>query len=282
MDSTAKSRIVTMRSKQLLYITEEYNAILQNGVTRGAVLPSLEQQAKQNLFLATLKALGIWPLLDTLYVFLTDGDNVYARINWKNPLTFYYAPGGGSVLPTFTPNNGFKGNGVNMSLRNFWRPSLDGVNFNSTSAGLGGDFSERTTPTSNQFEMGAWDGSFNQVGLNMLNNASFLDGTIFDAFNSNPSVAPGSGFIHIKRTGSVFDSTQSAWRDGNFLKATFRSQDLATVNRYLDLLARPAFGGGDPAAGFSESRVKMCWTGSALTGNELNFYNAWNTYKSSL
>ena len=71
-----------------------YQAVLTYATSLGYALPSIRQQKLQNRFLKHLKNYGIWDKLDLLYVFASDGDSNFIRLNWKNPdvSTYTYAP----------------------------------------------------------------------------------------------------------------------------------------------------------------------------------------------
>lgn len=73
-----------------------YQAILTYATGLGYALPSVQQQKFQNRFLKHLKNYGIWDKLDLLYVFASDGDSNFIRLNWKNPgvSTYIYSSSG--------------------------------------------------------------------------------------------------------------------------------------------------------------------------------------------
>lgn len=73
-----------------------YQAVLTYATSLGYALPSLGQQKLQNRFLKHLKNYGIWDKLDLLYVFASNGDSNFIRLNWKNPgvSTYIYTSSG--------------------------------------------------------------------------------------------------------------------------------------------------------------------------------------------
>lgn len=102
----------------------DYIAILDYATTQGYTLPSESQQILQNQLVIDLKDGGIWSKLDTFAVFATDGDSDFALIDWKR-LTQYTAVNS----PTFTTNEGFKGDGVAAYLSNNFNPTSQGTNY---------------------------------------------------------------------------------------------------------------------------------------------------------
>jgi hypothetical protein len=110
---------------------EDYQAVLDYATTQVPpyTLPSLSQQVLQNQLVIDLKDAGIWSKLDTFAVFATDGDSDFALIDWKR-LSQYTAVNS----PTFTTNEGFKGNGVSAYLNNNFNPTTNGVNYTQNDA----------------------------------------------------------------------------------------------------------------------------------------------------
>jgi hypothetical protein len=85
----------------------DYQAVLDYATTQGYTLPSASQQLLQNQLVVDLKDGGVWSKLDTFAVFATDGNEDFALIDWIR-LSQYTAVNS----PTFTTNEGFKGDGV--------------------------------------------------------------------------------------------------------------------------------------------------------------------------
>jgi hypothetical protein len=90
----------------------DYQAILTYASTQGFTPPSDIQKTYQNQLVVDLKNAGIWTDLDIFYVFATDGDENYAKINWKNPNVYNIIENG---AVDFTTNIGFKTNTTNVS-----------------------------------------------------------------------------------------------------------------------------------------------------------------------
>ena len=102
----------------------DYQAVLNYAIAQGYTLPSSSQQILQNQLLVDLKSAGIWDKLDTFANFATDGSSDFALIDWKR-LTQYTAVNS----PTFTANQGFKGNGTSSYIDTNFTPSTNGVNY---------------------------------------------------------------------------------------------------------------------------------------------------------
>jgi lysophospholipase L1-like esterase len=110
----------------------DYQAILDYATTQGYTLPSIGQQALQNQMLIDLKLAGVWSKLDTFAKFDTDGNSSFALIDWKR-LTQYTAVNN----PTFTPNQGFTGNGTSNYIDTNYNPFSQAVNFGLNNATVG-------------------------------------------------------------------------------------------------------------------------------------------------
>lgn len=86
--------------------SEEYQAVLDAGV---GTAPSTAIKAKDNTCINELNEAGILERLDVFYMFSTDGDSVFASLNWMAVESFKCNIMGS---PTFTANGGFTGNGT--------------------------------------------------------------------------------------------------------------------------------------------------------------------------
>ena len=98
----------------------DYQAVLDYATTQGYTLPSASQQALQNQLVLDLKSGGIWSKLDIFYTFATDGDSDFATLNWKAPSNYQITK---VNSPTFTTNDGFKGDGTSSHLDTGWNES---------------------------------------------------------------------------------------------------------------------------------------------------------------
>jgi hypothetical protein len=96
--------------------------------------PDVARQALINTLIVQLKADGIWPLLDILYVVAAHAAQP-ARLNWKNPTGPFNLAA--ISAPTFTVDRGYEGNGTTSYLDTGWAP-IGGVQFLLNSAHLAG------------------------------------------------------------------------------------------------------------------------------------------------
>jgi hypothetical protein len=110
----------------------DYQAILDYATTQSYTLPSDSQKLLQNQLVIDLKAGGIWSKLDTFANFATDGSSDFALIDWKR-LTQYTAVNS----PSFTTNQGFKGNGTSSHIDTNFNAFNDGVQYTQDNASRG-------------------------------------------------------------------------------------------------------------------------------------------------
>jgi len=92
--------------------------------------PVAARQELINRFVVSLKAAGVWSLLDVLYVFAAH-DSQAALINWKNPGTFNGTANG---TLTFTTDRGFTGDGSTGFIDTGFNPTTSGGNLTLNSA----------------------------------------------------------------------------------------------------------------------------------------------------
>jgi hypothetical protein len=106
-------------------IDADYYAVLSRGTTLGYTLPDATLQGKQNTLVISLKSAGIWNKLDILKIYATNNSNM-ATLNWKAPASHQ------TTLvnsPTFTANQGFKGNASTSYLNTNFNPATSGVQY---------------------------------------------------------------------------------------------------------------------------------------------------------
>ena len=111
----------------------DYQALLNYANTQGYTLPTAAQQFDQNNLIQVLKTNDTWAKLDLFYLFMTDGDEDFAGLNWKSPSTFKINP---VNSPTFTSNIGYTGNGTDQYLETGWA-TTSGSNFTQNAASHG-------------------------------------------------------------------------------------------------------------------------------------------------
>jgi hypothetical protein len=160
-------------------VNAEYDTILEYAILQGYTLPSVDQQALQNQLISDLKNAGIWNKLDIFYVFATNGDQNFARLNWKNPSL--YRTTNVTSDPIFRTNIGFTG--PNRLNTNF--PSTNGVNYTLNDASrhawvyfsYGGNQRIDSAIISNDNTMENRNGSYQSINSSQVATATNLSGT---------------------------------------------------------------------------------------------------------
>jgi hypothetical protein len=239
----------------------DYQAILDYATTQGYTLPSPGQQIKQNTLLSSLKTLGIWGKLDSFANFATDGNFNFALIDWKN-LTQYTAVNS----PTFTSNVGFLTNGTNSYINTNKAP---GPNFILNSASEFKWVNNNIDSSGGTVISGARSTSAT-ANLYEVNPTSIF-------VNSNVSLSVTSnnlaGFRHLNRA----NSTQIQ-RFVNGVGLTGTQASTVVVNRIPFIGALNA----GSATGFETNSFSIYGFGGNLSAEATDFYNAINTYITSL
>jgi hypothetical protein len=69
------------------YVNSEMEDILDYATANNYCKPTLLQRMQQDSLITDLKFSGYWTEMDVFYVFATNGDSMYASINWINPGT---------------------------------------------------------------------------------------------------------------------------------------------------------------------------------------------------
>ena len=236
----------------------DYQRVLNYASTQGYSLPSAAQQTKQNKLLVDLKAAGIWSHLDTFAVFATDGNSDFALIDWKR-LTQYTA----FNSPTFSTNGGFTGNGTSSYIDTNFNPTVGTNNYLLNDAGRFYWVDNRTGVQ--------WEG-VSTGGVNDSRNAT----TTLIRINQGTSGLSGlnvtfdvDGFHAINRTSStnveLFTNTTQFSR-------TSTSTSIFNANQFI-------LRGGNT---YNGSRFRMYAMGGNLVAENTDFYNALNTYFTSL
>jgi len=172
----------------------DYQAVLDYATLQGYTLPSASGQTLQNDLVVELKSAGIWSDLDIFYVMATDGDEDFAKLNWKQPSSFNLVENG-SV--NFITNVGFQNDiAVNTNyLDTQFDPSLYGSGYTlNDAARILWDY-DATPGGQNIFDGGTttrWRGDFNTT--QRINQGNTNLPTAFDN--------TGLGFKMMQRTSS--------------------------------------------------------------------------------
>lgn len=237
----------------------DYQAVLNYATSLGYTLPSSAQQIKQNQLMLSLKAGGIWSKLDTFAMFANDGGSNFALIDWKR-LTTYTAVNS----PTFSSNGGFASNGTSSYIDTNFNPATSGVNYTLNNAGRFFWVDNRTAiPTE------LWEGTATSSGNRSANSSTSGNQKINSVNQTSPVAFNVDEFHAINRTSSsnvefFTNTTQSS-----------RFQTSTSIISENQVISR-SFGS------FNTSRFRFYAMGASIVSENTAFYNAINTYMTSL
>lgn len=249
----------------------DYQNILDYADSQGYSLPSNSQQLLQNQLILDLKASGIWNELDLLYVFATDGDRDFAKINWINPGSFTPSEPSGSLA--FTINQGFTGNGTSTYFNTGWIASTHAVKYTQNNASVL-CYINNEISSNNKIDFGVNSGPTDpSILFNSRNASDQHSGRI----NAATSVSRGSGvsslgFYQIQRTASAISKF---FKNGSQVGSDITATSSGVPNRFLPLFANNNNG---TIGSFSDRQLGVFAVGSSLSGNESALYTAWNNY----
>lgn len=239
-----------------------YKAILDRAIFLGYSLPSIDQQAKQNTFLVTLKTIGVWNKLDVLYVFAQNGGSAFATINWKNPSANQ------STLinaPAFVSNGGFQGDGVSSYIDTNFNPFTQGVNYTQNNASRY-FFTHAISTTAGRFD-GSSLTNRNQMIRGLTNAQRINAGTNVAGVPLDFTTTANTKSLHRISANDI-----TAYNETTGASTTQTSATMDSVNQWI-LRAGTQYGAHTCSA------YAM---GASMISEHNNFITAWNTYKSSL
>jgi len=244
----------------------DYQAVLSYAATQGYTLPSSSGQTLQNQLIVDMKAGDIWNDLDIFYVMATDGDEDFAKLNWKNPSSFNLVKYG-SV--DFTTNVGFNPNTANVAnyLDTQFRQTIDATGYTLDNAcRFLWDYDD-TIGADNIYD-GMLGGSANTFRG---------DNSTFHRINSSNNNLPtpfdnsGVGFKMIQRT----SSTDVNMYNNSSTPTSYSVSSTTLVSDFQVLFRRGGSGTGI-------RKLSVYGLGASLLGKEDNLLNAITTYMSSL
>jgi hypothetical protein len=255
----------------------DYQLILDRATALGYVLPSDAVKAAGNQLILTLKDLGIWAILDVLYIFATDGSSDFATLNWKNPLLYQCLKVNN---PTFLASQGFQGDATSMYLDTQWSPGSAGNKYL-----LGNAHAAFYTPSG--IANNTWvdygvihtNGSTTSRLLCLSRLSSSTSSSI--ALNSvqtgtTTNITTGTGFFLQTRLGTA--ASDHKWWQNNILKDSSVASASVLANQSLYLLCNRGSTGN--AVSFSGRIMSMFSAGAGIPNSqEINYYNAWITYR---
>ena len=233
----------------------DYKAILDYATTQGYTLPSASQQLLQEQLIIDLKSAGVWSKLDTFAVFATDGNSDFALIDWKR-LSQYTAVNS----PTFTSNGGFTGNGTSAYIDTNFNPATSGVNYTLNDAGRFYWIDNRSGTR--------LEGNSTGVNESRNQNSSTMNINSSNALSAAVNFAVDN-YHAFNRTNSTdvelfTNTTQSS-----------RTQTSTIISNNNQLILRSG-------ATYNASRFRFYAMGASLVAENTDFYNALNTYLTSI
>lgn len=257
----------TPSSTQSFVYEPEYQAVLDFGTLNGFTLPTDGQKVIQNQLVVDLKNAGIFQDLDLFYVFATDGDEDFAKINWANPVLYYLIENG---TVNFISNQGFQPNSLNVgnNLDTTWNPSLNGTAYTQNDAcRFVWDFDNNVGGND------VYDGSTLSGGNNSFNGTTGTNQRINQGTSSLPSAFnnSGTGLKLIQRTSSS---------NVNMYNNSSTPTSFTVSSAALDNDAQRIFRRG--VSGTSVRKLSVYGLGASLSGQESDLINSITTYMSAI
>ena len=243
----------------------EYQVILDYASGQGYTAPSLSQQALQIQLINDLKNAGAWDNLDAFYVTVTDGDQNFAMINWKNPIASNSMTINGGV--TFTADQGIRGNGTDGFLE---VPVLIFIsNYTQNDAGVIVDI---VTPNSIQ---GAVIGRASQSNGLLLSTNTFGNNVLSRVNSStNTNVSNGGsgvGFWHWARSSN---QDVNLYKDGSLFSNVNHASAAIPGNFDLRIMSNNG--------AFFDLEIGLFAMGSNNESNVAAINTAWTNYKNAI
>lgn len=231
------------------------------------VAPSISMQISINNLVKELKLTGNWWQLDRLWLFATETQQA-ATISLVNPSATATTE---VNSPTWTINQGYTGNAVDMYVNTNYNPATQGVNFLQNSASLG--IYSRTDSATSVVSIGATvTGNGNTLNLR-------TGGTTFGRRVNSAAVSAGAnanslGLHYAYRTGSVNSIVGKNGADINSSAST----SVAVPSGNIFIMANNVDG---TAGQFSARQYSMAYVGSGSI-NQSGIYSAVQSYMTSL
>jgi hypothetical protein len=186
--------------------------------------PAAARKAHINAVIAALKAAGVWPLIEILYV-MAAHDGQAARLNWKSPGNFTLSP---QNAPTFTIDRDYQGDGATSYLDTGWDFVNNGAVISQNNRALG-----LWSRTPDQMPTGTDIGA-SDTTLGIRNSLDQLGLRVGAASSANLTNTDGSGWFFVQRTGAA---ASEAFRN-NISLGTSATASTALGNPDLRLLGR--------------------------------------------
>jgi hypothetical protein len=229
-----------------------------------STMPTAARKAIINAYVTGLKADGVWPLLDVLYL-MAAADAQAATINWKSPAAYALI---GVNSPSFIADRGYTGNGTSSRLRTQYTPSVNGVNFAQNNASgwvwLG------TNPSSGTPDIGSTAAPRVVITGNNAGTAS-ADINTAAGFSLTGALST-PGMIGIQRRGAT---DRRLFLNGAQSGAVSNAASTGAASQEQWVC-------GANSTAFSTRQQSMAAWGASLAGLESAFYNRTLTYLQAL
>lgn len=246
-----------------------YQAVVNKCLTTaGCQLPSYSQMVQQNTLYNSLPS-GI----DVFYCITTDGNLIFASINWITPASFTATQ---VNSPTFVKNQGLYGNGTNSYLNTNWIPATNGVNYVQNNASIFCYVINNTAGNNSMASMGSVGAS--TIAIIMPRNVSnMLDFRINSSSSTSDTqpVTVSNGLEMVSRV----NATQVRLLLNGALVVTAAEN---STGRPTNSIYAEALNNVGTAGFFSNRGVGFLGAGSALNGSEAILFSALETYLSSI
>lgn len=239
----------------------DYQALLTKNTALGGVAPTPINQGAGNNYILTLKANGTWASKDIIYVMMTDGDAVFASLNWKNPNSNQLVTHG---TITYTSRKGFTGDGTTGYLDTGYNSST-GTKFTQNEGGIAAYFYDNSPCFIGNVATGA------RVTLQPIYSSTTI-GNVNDNTNTLLGNSYIGGYYHAYRT---ISSQCNLAKNGGKVTVGTSSTTVARPNANIYLIARNNAGTADV---FTTGTVSMLWVGASHNLQVDSEHLAWQNY----
>jgi len=227
------------------------------------------QMGRTSTLITSLKASGVWFLLDRLWPFAAENSQ-QALIDLKSRATATAVNS-----PTFTANRGYKGSHLSAYINSNFNPSTAGGNYtqNSASYGLWIETAESTS-----------SGSYRYMGNDSSNYSEISVGASFLSVNINQGAPAAATTIPTASTGLISGSRSGAAAAARYLNGALDSTttlaSIAVPNANFNILA--SNNAGTPFQQ-TDARAAAAFMGGNLTAlQQAALYASLRTYMTAV
>lgn len=252
-------------------VTSEYQAVLDRATALGYTHPSASVKTAQNQLISDLKDAGIWTNLDVFYVFANDVAGNFWKLNWVTPASFACTEPAGAVTKS---SAGIQGNGTTTYADLNFTPSTQATKLSAANGGFSAIYLH-TVPVTGTYLCGVRNvAGTNPYHFHQYSTAANYQYRTMDdgGGQSYTGGTPDGSFMYASAT----TAGSQLFKNGVSVQSQVIGLTLGLPTNSLRVCAASGNGGG-----FSDCVISMYATGLILTGLELSFYNAWNTYKTA-